>query len=374
MKLLPFAMERWQSTFEHRVRINLSESGVHPMSVGELLEMADVADLSDVRLGYGQSNGSDLLRERVAALYPGATEDSVVVTIGGAEANFAAFWHLMEPGRTAAVMLPNYMQVPGLLENFGADRHAFHLVEADGWQPDLDELRTALDAGAEFILVTHPNNPTGAALSDESMDGIVREAERAGAWILADEVYRGAELGERITPSFWGRYDRLFVTHSLSKAFGLPGLRIGWVLGPPSEMETLWGRTDYTTISPATLSDHLAVAALADGTRDRIRARTRAILNTNLDRMRDWMDAHPGLFRTRPPDAGAICYVHYDAPINSSELAERLRTRHEVLIVPGDHFGMDRYMRLGFGIPEAELLEGLQCVAEELEMALRGVA
>lgn len=370
MKLLPFAMERWQSTFENRVSINLSESGVHPMTVGELLEMADAPGLNDVRLGYGQSNGSDGLRERIASLYPGATAASVVVTVGGAEANFSAFWHLMQPGKKAAVMLPNYMQVPGLLSSFKAEPLPFHLLEAEGWQPDLDQLRSALDQGAEFILVTHPNNPTGAALTPASMEAIVREAERVGAWILADEVYRGAELGEEPTPSFWGSYDKLLVTHSLSKAFGLPGLRVGWVLGPPDQMETLWARTDYTTISPASLSDHLAHLALAPGVRDRIRERTRGILNKNLGLTTDWMAARENMFTCRPPDAGAICYVRYDAPINSSELAEHLRAEHGVLIVPGDHFGMDHYMRLGFGIPEDELVEGLEKVATVLDGAL----
>ena len=127
MKYHPFAMERWQSTYEHRVRFNLSESGVHPLSVTELLSLADLdPDTLDVRLGYGQSNGSDDLRQLIADLYTGATEASVLVTTGGAEANFTAFWELMEPGTSVAVMLPNYMQIPGLLESFGAHIHPFH--------------------------------------------------------------------------------------------------------------------------------------------------------------------------------------------------------------------------------------------------------
>ena len=129
MKYHHFVMERWQSTYEHRVRFNLSESGVHPLSVTELLSLADLdPDTLDVRLGYGQSNGSDDLRKLIADLYTDATEASVLVTTGGAEANFTAFWELMEPGTSVAVMLPNYMQIPGLLESFGAHIHPFHLV------------------------------------------------------------------------------------------------------------------------------------------------------------------------------------------------------------------------------------------------------
>ncbi len=364
MKLIPFRMERWQSTYEHRVRYNLSESGVHPMAVGELLALAGVDDeLEAIRLGYGQSNGSDGLRERIAALYPGATEASVLVTVGGAEANFVSFWHLHEPGRPVAALLPNYMQVPGLAENFGAHVLPVHLREETGWQPDLDELREALRRGARFVLVTNPNNPTGAVLTQESMEGIVEAVEESGAWILADEVYRGAEVEGEVTPSFWGRYERVLVTNSLSKAYGLPGLRLGWIVGPPRTIQEIWGRTDYTTIAPATLSDHLARLALEPGTRARILERTRGILRRNLNALREWVEAQGGLFRYRPPDAGAICYLHYDAPVNSTVFAERLRVEQDVLVVPGDHFGMDRYLRIGFGPPREELLEALERVA-----------
>ena len=263
MRYTPFRMERWQSTYENRVAINLSESGVHPMTVAELLALAERDDgVDQIRLAYGQSNGSDELRERVAALYPGASEASVLVTVGGAEANFVGHWHLLQPDRPAAIMLPNYMQVPGMVENFGAPLIPFNLLEETGWQPDLDQLKGALEAGATFILVTNPNNPTGACLTAEAMDGITALADQFGAWILSDEVYCGAEVSGEETPSFWDRTDRVVVTNSLSKAYGLPGLRLGWVVGPEELIKDLWGRTDYTTISPATLSDHLATIAL----------------------------------------------------------------------------------------------------------------
>ncbi len=361
MKYQPFVMERWQSTYEHRVRFNLSESGVHPLSVTELLTLADVeADALDVRLGYGQTNGSDELRNLIAHLYPGATDASVLVTAGGAEANFTAFWELMQPESSVAVMLPNYMQVPGLLESFGARIHPFHLVEENGWQPDLNELEKGLKEGARFILITNPNNPTGAVLDDVSMSGIVDLANRHGAWILSDEVYQGAELEGPETSSFWGLHDRVLITNSLSKAYGLPGLRIGWVVGPSETMEALWGRKDYTTIVPASLSDTLARVALEADTRSMILARTRKILTENFALLSNWMDGQQGRFSYRPPDAGAICYTRYRPSINSTEFAEVLRTERDLLVVPGDHFGMDNYLRLGYGPPATELEQALE--------------
>ena len=368
MRYAPFQMERWQSTYEHRVRFNLSESGVHPLTVRELLELA-ASDLNvgDVRLGYAQSNGSDELRALIAADYPGATDTSVLVTVGGAEANFASFWHLFESTRKAAVVVPTYGQVPGLVSSFGGDLKPVRLLEEEGWQPDLDALADALADGARFVLVTNPNNPTGAVLTTASMDGIVELTGRHDAWILADEVYQGAEVGESRTPSFWGRHDRVLVTNSLSKAYGLPGLRLGWIVGPEDHIAALWGRTDYSTICPASLSDALACVALEPTTRARIRERTHGIVRKNLALLEEWMQAQEGRFRYRPPDAGAICFAHYDAPVNSSEFAEKLRVEKDVLVVPGDHFGTDEFVRIGFGNPAGELLEALERVGEAFD-------
>ena len=361
MGFTPFQMERWQSTYEHRVRFNLSESGVHPLTVGELLALADGGiDLSSVRLGYSQSNGTDELRALIASLYPGASDSSVLVTIGGAEANFVAFWELAGSRKPVAVMLPNYMQVPGLVENFDGGFIPFHLREETGWRPDLDQLASALAGGAGFILITNPNNPTGVALTSAEMDDIVSLADRHGAWILADEVYRGAEVGTDPVPSFWGRYDRVLVTNSLSKAYGLPGLRLGWVAGPDEVVARLWARTDYTTIAPPSVSDALATVALSPTVRPRILARTRGIIRHNLAVMTAWMESRDGLFSFTPPDAGAICMVRYHAPADSLELAERLRVEHSLLVVPGAHFGVEGTMRIGFGPPEEELVRGLE--------------
>jgi aspartate/methionine/tyrosine aminotransferase len=371
----PFRMERWQSTYEHRVRINLSESGVHPLTVGELLAMSErEVDVDDILLSYGQSNGSDELRALIAAQYDGASDASILVTVGGAEANFTAFWHLFEREARAAVVLPTYGQVPGLLESFGSRLSEIHLDEGAGWQPDLDALESALEDGASFVLITNPNNPTGAVLTPDSMLAITELTERHGAWILADEVYAGAEaVGDDPTPSFWGSHDRVLVTNSLSKAYGLPGLRLGWIVGPEPLVQELWGRTDYTTICPAAVSDRLARVALEPATRARIAERTRGIVRANLGLLQRWMAEQEGRFRYRPPDAGAICFARYDAPINSTEFAEKLRVEKDVLVVPGDHFGMDRYVRLGFGNPEDELLEGLSRIREAFDEVVAAV-
>jgi aspartate/methionine/tyrosine aminotransferase len=366
----PFTMERWQSTWEHRVACNLSESGVHPLSLQELLSLADeaaadVPELQAVQLGYAQSNGSDLLRTRIAALYDGADDGCVVVTNGSAEANFVALWTLLEPGDELAVLVPTYMQTPGLAASFGAAVRPIRLYEERGWQPDPAEIAAAIGARTRVVVVTNPGNPTGAVLGEEARAAVIAAADRVGAWILADEVYSGAELEGAPTRSFFGGYERVIATGSLSKAYGLPGLRIGWTVSDAPMAERLWAHTDYTTIAPATLSDALACLALDAAVRPRLLARTRTLIHAGLETLETWL-AEQEVFSWRAPQAGAICYARYDLPIDSAALAELWRVEHDVLVVPGSHFDMDRYVRFGFGLPPHMLTAGLERIAASL--------
>ncbi len=371
MKINPFRMERWQSTWENRVQFNLSESGVHPMTPLELLELAgaDPQDLLNQRLVYNQSNGTDELRQIIASIYPGAAIENVMVSNGGSEANYVTTWKLLEPGDVAVMQAPNYMQMWGTAEAFAHEVRPFNLVEERGWAPDLDELAERVDDNVKLIIVTHPNNPTGAILTTAEIDGIVAIAERVGAWIIADEIYAGAELDGVWSPTFWGRYDKLVITAGLSKAYGLPGLRLGWVVGPADFVADLWSYKDYTSIAPGTLSDLCARIALEPETRPRIYERTQHILNTNLRPLQDWLAERSDIFDYVAPRAGAICYTRYDLDINSSQLAQRLKDEQSVLVVPGDHFNMDGYLRIGYGVPKPELLEAL----DRVEIVLRSV-
>ena len=363
MRIPQFAMERMQSTWENLVDYNLSESGVHPMRLEELVEdPADRAGLLGQELVYPQSNGTIELRERVAAMYPGATADHVEVTNGGSEANFVTMWHLVEPGDEVVSMVPNYGQTLGLAEAFGATLKPWALrLSADGkrWHTDIEALRRLVTDRTRLIILCNPNNPTGARIPASDLDGICEVARSVGAWVLSDEIYRGAELDGVETPSVWGRYERVIVTSGLSKAYGLPGLRIGWIVSSPQLVASTWGCHDYTTIGPGTLSDRLARVALQPAMRAKILARTRRILLTNLPVITGWLDAHAERFSYALPDAGAIVYMRYHDAINSTELVNRLRVEKSLLIVPGDHFGMDGYLRIGFGSETRYLRDGL---------------
>src|SRR3989454_844152 len=256
-----FHMERTQCLYENEVEYNLSESGVEPMRVDELLDGSSGPDwLRQAPLKYPPSRGSDILRDRIALFYgQGATRDHVMVTNGGSEANYVAFWGLLEKGDRPALMIPNYMQGWGLARAYGGHADPFRLLERrergrGRWALDIGSLERSITRRTKVILVTNPNNPTGAILTGEEMESIVHAARSTGAWIVSDEVYRGAEGSGTTSATFWGRHDKVLITAGLSKAFGLPGLRTGWILGPPKMIARLRFYHDYLPLTPPYLS------------------------------------------------------------------------------------------------------------------------
>ena len=365
----PFVMERMMSKFEKAVDYNLSESGVHPLTLKELLhdDPEGLAGLLSLEMDYAHANGIPELRKNIAALYPGAGPENVLVTVGAIEANYDILWGLLSAGDEIVVMLPNYMQIWGLAKNLGLRLKTFNLDEKNGWAPDLDGLKKVVTPKTKLIAVCNPNNPTGCILTNEEMEAIVETARRAGAWILADEVYAGAErLAEEQTPSFYGKYEKVLAVGSLSKAYGLPGLRIGWAVGPAGAIDELWARHEYLTLSATMLSNHLAAYALSPTVRPRIIQRTRSYIRRGYPVLEQWMKEQGGVLSAVPPQAAAIAFVKYNLDVNSTRFVERLRDEKKVLIVPGDHFGLDHFIRISYGQPHNYLTPALGRIGDLL--------
>ena len=374
MPFQPFVMERVLSKHEKEVEYNLSESGVHPLTLSELLDKDPSAlrQLLSTELDYAHANGIPELRENVAQMYEGATPENVLVTVGAAEANFNTIQTLLEPGGEAAIMLPNYMQLWGVASNRGCVINVFHLREDLDWTPDLAELDSILTSDTKLIAVCNPNNPTGRILTESEMDRIVAAAAKVGAWILADEVYRGANrVSDEENPSFYGRYDRVIAVNSMSKAYGLPGLRVGWAVGPVATIDQIWARHEYTTISAALPSNKLAALALSPAVRPQLLQRTRDFIRKGYAILDPWLRTHGETFRVRPPEAAAIAFVRYNIAMNSTAFTERLRKEKSVLIVPGDHFGVDDHVRISFGLREDYLIPALNRI-HDLIVEIRG--
>jgi aspartate/methionine/tyrosine aminotransferase len=364
-----FQLERIQSLYENTVAYNLTESGIHPYSLRELLNPEEQAELLDLSLGYGQTNGSIPLREAITRLYPQAklNPDQILVTNGSSEANFVAMHNLLQPGDEVMVMLPNYLQIWGITRDMGCQVKGFHLKAELNWAPDLDELFEKVTKKTRLIALCHPNNPTGALLTEREMKEIVRLAESVGAWIYADEIYRGAELDGVERPSFLGMYDKVVVTGGLSKAYALPGLRIGWLAGPEQFISESWAYHDYTSITASILSHQVATRVLQADRRSQILDRTRLYLNENLHLLQDWLARFPRHFDLIPPQAGGMAFVkyHFDKP--SLKVSDYLRQKHSVFVVPGEAFGLEGYLRIGIGAEKNYFQEGLKHVEKGLQ-------
>lgn len=364
MRVPEFQMERMQSTWEHVVEHDLSESGVRPITAEELFadDPAALERALRLPLGYAQGNGHAALREAIASFYPGASADNVCVTTGTSEANFLSLTALVEPGDRVVVVLPAYMQVHGWAQGLGAEVVPVWLEERNGWQFDPDAFRRAA-RGAKVVYLCDPSNPTGAVMSEAHRRALRDAIDATGAWLVADQVYRGAERVGSLTPSLFDPHAKVIVTAGLSKAFGLPGLRIGWVVTTREMATKIWSYHDYTTIAPTTLSAAFAEHAL--GQRERLLARTRAILRENWPILEAWAEGQA--FRCVPPAAGAIAFFGADLPVPASRFVDRLIRERSAMVVPGDHFLMDGYLRIGFGMTPSQLEAGLARVAELLQ-------
>ena len=363
MHIEAFMLERLQSVWENRVRYNLTESGVHPYTLREFLSPREIEELLDIRLGYGWTDGEPGLRERIASYYPSSDRENVLVTNGSAEANFLSMWTLLEPGDEILIMIPNYMQIHGIAKSLGVDVKTFSLHEALGWRPDLEEIRTKAGPRTKMIVLCNPNNPTGAVLSPEEMAEIVAIARGVGAQIYADEVYRGVALDGDAGLSFRDLDESAIVTAGLSKALAHPGLRIGWLVGPKDFVQAAWLRNDYTTITTGVLSEYIAGIILQPERRNAILERNRTMLRTNLDLVSTWA-AETGQFSFVPPAAGGMVFMRYAAAFNSTLFSDWLHREKSVLVLPGDVFGMDGFLRIGIGEQSDYLSQGLDLLAE----------
>lgn len=372
MKIETFQMERMQSTWENVVELDMSESGVRPVTLRELIGMGfDLDAFLDVPLGYSQSNGTIELREAIAQSYPGASIDHIEVTNGTSEANYLLALSLVRQGDEVAFETPNYMQFWGVPRSAGASMNTFRLTldpATRRWEPDWDEFERAVTERTRLVYVSNPNNPTGSVLSEAAMQRIVERCDKTGTYLIADEVYLGAEITRSRTHTFWGMSDRVIVTSGLSKAYGIPGVRIGWIVGPNDVVADCWAQHDYLTIGPNKLSDRIARIAVQPENRERCYARTRAILQHNLPIAREWIAGFGDFFTWREPDAGAIAFLQYAAAIPSLEVCERIRARQSTLIVPGIHLGMEGYVRVWLGGKEEFLREGLRRIGEEFRI------
>jgi aspartate/methionine/tyrosine aminotransferase len=277
-----FQLEIFFSRWEFAARHNLAASDAQTLTIGELLELGDREAFEALPLSYAPTWGTPELLEAVAATYDAVGPEHVLAFAGAEEAMFWALKELLAPGDHAVVTVPNYQSMESVAIATGADVDGLVLRGEDGWALDLEALERLLRPSTRLVAVNFPNNPTGAMPDPETFARLVALCDERGIRLFSDEVYRGLELHPSATlPQAADLSGTALSLNVMSKAYGLPGLRIGWLAcRDRALLERLERRKHYTTICNPVPSEHLAAIALRNG--DAIRARNRAIVAENV--------------------------------------------------------------------------------------------
>lgn len=369
MNIRDFQLERFFAAHEFEARFLLSPSDCESLSLEELLALADADSLEQwrqLRLGYTQSAGHPDLRAEIARLYPGASPDDVLVC-APEEGIFIAMHGMLQPGDRVVVTAPCYQslaELPALL-GCAVDRWEVR-TEGNRWTLDPDDLIAGLTPRTRLVIVNFPHNPTGHIPSADVISRLVELTASRGIYVFSDEMYRFLEHRPECRPnSLLGAHERVIALGGLSKAFGLPGLRVGWLATRDRRLlDRCAAFKDYTTICSAAPAELLAIMALRR--KNEIVAANRRIIGVNLEACRAFCREHSSRVDWLEPDGGSTAFPRLRPPLQVDEFCERLLRHRSVLAVPGRLFDWPgEHFRVGLG--RRNLPEVLAVVAQEFE-------
>ncbi len=369
MHIEPFAVEMWMNEWETKCEYNLAETCVESLTIQELLALAGrndtaLSDIGSMKMTYGAIGGSQRLRSAISALYEKQSAENIVITHGTIGANMLVHKSLISRGDKVVCVVPTYQQHYSIPASIGADVHHLRLEEENKFLPDLDALRALVKTDTKLIAINNPNNPTGALMDKAMLEEIAEIAREAGAWVLCDEVYRGTDqTGSGLTTSIADVYEKGISTASVSKAFSLAGLRLGWVAAPKEVLEAVAIHRDYDTISVGMIDDHFATIALENY--ERILERSQAITRGNLAVLEAWVEKEP-LISWIKPKSGTTALLKYDLPISSRDLCINILKETGVMFTPGSALLMEGYLRTGYANTPEIIKTGLDRVSEFL--------
>ena len=364
-----FGVEDWMDRYEEGARYNITDTCAKPLTLDELFTLSGedrhgfMETFFQREQTYGPIWGDRGLKEAISHLYEHVSPDEILTEHGATGGNQHIFFSLIRPGDRVIAYAPSYQQFYSAPRSLGAQVTVLHLKKENGYMPDLDELRQVAEAGVRMICLNNPNNPTGSLIPKDMMEEIVNIARQAGAYLFCDEVYAGvSQHDEDVCPSVADLYEKGIATGSMSKAFSLAGLRLGWLATRDKEALSQFRRVrDYDLVSCSLFDE--AMAALALRHREKILERNRKILRSNLPVLEKWVEGEKHVSFVKPKE-GTMALVYYDVDMPSTLFCHRMYYETGAFTVPGDCFDEPFSFRVGYGPDGEKLKRGLQAVSE----------
>lgn len=371
MKVAPAHLEYWLRDYYFSAEIDIGCSGVESFSLGELRQLFNITaeDLDRIVLRDSRTLGDPNLRTAIGNRWANGNAERVMATNGSSEAIYLIMHALLEPGDEVVVLDPAYQPLFSIAESVGCELKRWRLRFENSFRPDMGEARRLIGPKTRMIVVNFPHNPTGASLTPAEQDELITLAANAGAYLIWDAAFAEITYDGPVLPDPGERYDRTITLGTLSKAYGLPGLRVGWCLAAPDVLEALVRLRDYTTLHLSPLVEHVAARAIENA--DLLLQPRLAQARNNLDLLVSWAERHREFVSIVRPQGGVCVFMRLHGVADVEDFCRQLVDEQSVLLVPGTSFGQANYVRLGFGCSTSDLNEALSRLSQHFK-AYRG--
>jgi capreomycidine synthase len=365
-------LEDWYRDYYFEASVDISSSGVEPYTLGELQVLLDIDAQTFTAISFrdSRSAGADNLRSLIAKRAGIEDSDRVLVANGSTEAQLLVLMATLTAGDEVVVVEPAYHSLISIARALGCRVSRWQLRPGCQFRPDLDDLRRLVKPQTRMIVVNFPHNPTGVTLSQAEQTELIEIADRYGCYLFWDGAFEDLVYDAPALPVVSSLYDRGLSFGTLSKSFGLPGLRVGWGIIPPDVVQTAVSVRDYTTLALSPLVEFVAEHALSNPAR--LLDPRLAMAGKNRDLVREWLRGNRSLIANATPAAGVVVFPGLARVRDTITFCHRLMHHHGVLLVPGDCFGLPGHIRLGFGGTAEDLRRGLNALSTELQQTEEG--
>jgi capreomycidine synthase len=366
MEIAPALLECWMRQYYFSTEIDLGSSGVESFSMSELRRLLDISqdDLDRVVFDDSRTLGGPGLREAIGDRWANGNPDRVMATHGSSEGIFLVMSALLQPGDEVITVSPCYPQLSAIAESNGCKLKNWSVDFERGFVPDIERLKSLITRRTRMLVVNFPHNPTGISLTLEQQRDLVDTLAETGSYLVWDGAFAEMTYGQPPLPDPGTWYDRTITLGTLSKGYGLPGLRIGWLLASPDILGRFVNLRDYITLHLSPLIELIAERAVRNA---HILLRIRMEqASANLNALASWLECHRKVVDWVRPQGGVCTFLRMPGGVDVEAFCHLLARERRVLLVPGTCFGQPGFVRLGFGGPTPKFEEGLANLSDLL--------